>query len=557
MLGSGHEHMISAEKRTRSPKIQILYGLFPIQNPKIPPDTEMPDREAREPAQAQVKMSGGNNERQKRVRLFGPDPLPNVVFSLDTSRQALPLHLFSQQAPCSEERISPTAPGHERAATTTAEEDLMVASSGDAAAQHHPRLAPGVKLCPGAEAVRSASRDANEDEVGALLAVRQPSSQPALPATPEGTQQPPLAFGHALSNGVTATATSFDSDLLQGDCESRSSKSAHPTHDAHVAEASSYGSTARSSEKDFSATGAVKGKASTTTTAVVATTAAAAAAAIATPAQAPGELRQQHAQSSTAIRNSTTTTSRAEPADERAATHRAGGPKHDTETASVPVDTLLPGTASGNASLRTDEAGGASEIADAAGKGRVEETAPSQGRQAGSAAASMVAAFLKRGLSPVAPARSPTTAPPAAGSPALTRKDAQGVSSPSFHWSTSPPATPTPLASLVTGVPPGSGGITAGNVRSAGSCDRQRWQRNPSGIGDRALPDVKAGVRGEVSGAAAGSGVPSPHRAAGGSRFFNDEWGPRLKERRRIVRFPKRNEPVRQGVCEWMSRLLS
>ena len=377
--------------------------------------------------------------------------------------------------------------------------------------------------------MRSASRDSNEHEVGALLAVRQPSQ--SSPATPGGTQ-PPLAFGNALSNGVIAKTTSCDSDVLQGDVVSRSLKSSCPTHDARAA-AALHGSTARSS-KDISAPGAVKEKAATTLGVTTAAAGAAGAVVIAAPAQTPGELRQQHA-------------SRAEPAGERAATHRTRCPKDGSESA-VPidtVDTLLPGAAAGNAALRTGDVGRANEVADAAGKRRAEETAPSQPRQAGSAAASMVASFLKRGLTPAAPASSPTAAP-VAGSPALTREDAQCVSSsPLPAWSTSSPATPTPFASLVTGVPPGSGGGTAGNVRGAGSDERRRWQHNPSGIGAGALPGVAGGVRREVSGAAAG--VRSPHRVDGGSRFFNDEWPPRLKERRRIVRFPKRNEPVRQG----------
>lgn len=533
-------HRSTHDLRRTHPFPGNLNFLWPHSNTKPKDTTKQRKTGEREPAQGQVKMSGGNNAGQKRVRFFGPDPLPNVVFSLDTSRQALQLHLFSQQAPCSEERLSHTAPGHERAATTTAEEDFVVASSGDAA-QHLPSLAPGVRLYPGVKAVPSASRDASEHEVGALLAVRQPS-QP-WPTTPVGTQPPLTTFGHALSNGITATATSCDGELLQGDCESRPLKSAHPTHDTRAA-AALHGSAARSSEDDISETGAVKEKAATTITPVTTS----AAAATAAPAPTPGELRQQHARISTAVCPSTT--SSPEPADERAATHRAGGPKDDTETA-VPVDTLLPGTAAGNATLRTNDSGRGNEVADTAGKGHAEETAPSLEKQAGSAAASMVASFLKRGLTPAAPAPSTTAAAPVAGSPALTRKDSHGLLSSSFPWSTSPPATPTPLASLVTGLPASSGGSTAGNVRGAGSGDQRRWPRNPSGIGAGALPDVEGGVRGEVSGAAAGNGVRSrsPHRVARGSRFFNDEWPPRLKERRRIVRFPGRNEPVRQGVC--------
>lgn len=515
-------------------------------------------------------MSGGSNAGRKRVRLFGPDPLPNFVFSLDTNRQALPLHLFSQQAPCSEARNSPTAHSDERTATTTttAEEGCTaVASSGDAAAQHPSGLliAPGVQLYPGAKAARSASRGASEQEIGGvevgaeastrsdgksrsycntLLAARQPS-QPS-PATPGRTRPP------ALSKGFNATATSYDSDLLQlqGGGESRSLKSARPkttleaaaahdgAHDTRAAAALRGSSTAGSSEKNISATDAVKEKSATPTAMTTEV-------AIPAPALRPGELLPLHGRTTTLNTGTSSTAYRAEPAGERAtAAHRAGGPKDDTETA-VPVNTTLPGTAARDSTRRTDDAGRANEVADAAGKGRAEDTAPSQPRQqVGSAAASMVASFLKRGLTPApAPAPSPTSAPVASPMP----EHPQGVpGSPVPAWSTSPPATPTPLASLVTGVPPGSGGSAVKSVRGAGSGDRRRWHRNPSGIGAGALPNVKGGVRGEVSGAAAESGVRSPHRVAGGSRFFNDEWSPRLKERRRIVRFPKRNEPVRQ-----------
>lgn len=506
-------------------------------------------------------MSGGNNSaRRKRVRLFGPDPLPNVVFSLDTNRQSLPLHLLSQKA-----RNSPALDHDSGKADATPGEDVVVrvTSSGNASAQHPSRLALGVQLCSEAMAAWPA-RDDNQQETGIAVegsegtpqrcntfvtAVRHPSKP--SPATP-GTQ-PLLAFGRALSNGVKDTSSPYKSRLLQGGddnllslkspCPKTALEAAAPTAAVPQhgrAPAALHGRTARSSQKDNLETDAVKEETATAT----GVPAVAVAAVI---AQKLGDFPPLHARI-------TTTTSRAESADEPATAHRAGGSKDGMETA-IP-GTPFPDAAAENATLpRTDNAGRAHKVADAAGeKGCAGETAPSQPRQPGSAAASMVASFLKRG-NPV-PVPTPTPASPVAGSPTPTSKNPVSVSSSSFvARSTSAPATPTPtpLASLVTGVPPGSDGNAPSIVRGAGSDERRRWRCNPGANGAGGLPNAKGGVGGEGAWVVSENGVRSPHRVAGGSRFFNDEWPPRLKERRRVVRFPKRNEPVRQarggGAC--------
>lgn len=94
----------------------------------------------------------------------------------------------------------------------------------------------------------------------------------------------------------------------------------------------------------------------------------------------------------------------------------------------------------------------------------------------------------------------------------------------------SPPTTPMPLASLVSGVP-GSGGSGGRGHGTAG--------------GGRACGSLSSATG--LSAAAPGSTGKSPAsrgRAGGRSRFCNEEWPARVKERRRILRFPNRSEPV-------------
>lgn len=120
-------------------------------------------------------------------------------------------------------------------------------------------------------------------------------------------------------------------------------------------------------------------------------------------------------------------------------------------------------------------------------------------------AVSMIASFLKQGAAPV-PAEGWTPLP-------------IGQCFHSFSRSSSSAMTPLPLASLVAGAPLGS--------HSEGTAEG-------TDLADDVVPRASAEI-------------PSRRgTAGGGSRFLNDEWPPRLKERRRIVRFPKRSEPVRR-----------
>eukprot|EP00752_Nemacystus_decipiens_P011208 g9960.t1 len=82
----------------------------------------------------------------------------------------------------------------------------------------------------------------------------------------------------------------------------------------------------------------------------------------------------------------------------------------------------------------------------------------------------------------------------------------------------SPPKTPTSLASLVAGVPPGSGGSSAAGFRT------------PTARTD--------------------NGTQTPRR--GGDRFFHSAWPPSLKKRRRILYYPKPNDPVGRRILYWV-----
>lgn len=120
-------------------------------------------------------------------------------------------------------------------------------------------------------------------------------------------------------------------------------------------------------------------------------------------------------------------------------------------------------------------------------------------------AVSMIASFLKEGTAPV-PAEGLTPSP-------------IGQRFHSFSRPSSSTMMPLPLASLVAAAPLGS----HSEVKAEGS-----------DLANDVVPRASAEI-------------PSPSgTAGGGSRFLNDEWPPRLKERRRIVRFPKRSEPVRR-----------
>ncbi|CAM9202113.1 unnamed protein product [Ectocarpus sp. 13 AM-2016] len=127
-------------------------------------------------------------------------------------------------------------------------------------------------------------------------------------------------------------------------------------------------------------------------------------------------------------------------------------------------------------------------------------------------AASVVASFLKRGSTvPLQPGEEATLSP-------------AGVSS----VSPPTPKTPTPLASLITGIPPGSGGSSG------------EWRQEE---------DSSAPNRGTPVAAGAGSRIQSPRR--GGNRYFHNDWPRILKKRRRILHYPKPSEPDGSRILYW------
>lgn len=168
----------------------------------------------------------------------------------------------------------------------------------------------------------------------------------------------------------------------------------------------------------------------------------------------------------------------------------------------------------------------------------------------GAAAASLVASFLKRGSTAPLPAAAAAAAAVAAAAvdggaskPSTTnRPRTPGASISNEVYTSSPHTTPTPLASLVTGVALGSGGSTAAGSSSVGSgCSNSGDKRragfcSPNGASTRA-PGAE-------------NRIQSPQR--GGNRLFHSEWPPSLKRRRRILHFPKPSDPVRDvGGGRW------
>lgn len=129
-------------------------------------------------------------------------------------------------------------------------------------------------------------------------------------------------------------------------------------------------------------------------------------------------------------------------------------------------------------------------------------------------AVSVVASFLKQ---PAASARSPS---------AVERRPSPVPS---------PPTTPTSLATIVSGVP---------------SSDRNggHGYRTPSGGGRVGGHSSAIGMRARTPSGSVRKSPGSRGRGGGQSRFCNEEWPIRVKERRRILRFPSRGEPVRRGM---------
>lgn len=145
---------------------------------------------------------------------------------------------------------------------------------------------------------------------------------------------------------------------------------------------------------------------------------------------------------------------------------------------------------------------------------------PVFGRSTSAAAASIVASFLK----PSATTSSYT--PPAMKKRKLDPR--------------SPPTTPVSLAHLVSGVPTS----VEGTEKSSG---RGHQRVSPDGVmaSRRSAPGVRASPGLLQSSATTPATCPSPRSPIGGSRFLHQEWPLRARERRRILNFPKRSEPVR------------
>lgn len=153
----------------------------------------------------------------------------------------------------------------------------------------------------------------------------------------------------------------------------------------------------------------------------------------------------------------------------------------------------------------------------------------------GAAAASLVASFLKQGTT--SPLIEPATAVAGAKSspPGRAREPSASIHD---QARSSPPKTPTPFASLVSGVPLGSRRsveVESGRVGSAGSySDGLR------------RADSRSVNRGVTSPVGSQSRIQSP--TGGANRLFHNvhnEWAPSLKKRRRVLRYPKRSDPVR------------
>lgn len=153
------------------------------------------------------------------------------------------------------------------------------------------------------------------------------------------------------------------------------------------------------------------------------------------------------------------------------------------------------------------------------------------------AAVSMVASFLTQ---------------PAVGtqslSPSIRMPSPSSKLDKRYPCSGSPPTTPTQLSTLVSGVPTSGG--SAGNYECAG---RGRGHRIPIDDEDRIVSSLSTTRAGAATPASVG-GSPASHATARKSRFCNMEWPMRVKERRRIINFPKRSEPVREDVYAHLVR---
>ncbi|CAM9280650.1 unnamed protein product [Scytosiphon promiscuus] len=368
---------------------------------------------------------------RKRARLFGNDPIPGFVFSLDTSKKKLPSDFF--KSTCTQMKAT-VASGGER---------CRALSSGN----------EGEKPSPISHSV-----SAEIDSCG-LLAPRDPPTAPAREAVEAVT--PPNTPAQAPAVGVPTAGVEANGNFS---VEFRVAGDTQPAAAEAVVSPVNCPGTRQHGQQSPDILGAHANTAITVAPAACA----------------------EHSEPAPPSDASATTAV----GPRRRETHADAGVANDTTPAAVTTDP--PKNLNAQRTPRSDDAG------------------PDVNPKA--AAASMVASFLKRG----------STLPPAA--------TAQPSPAARPH-AISPPKTPTPLASIVAGVPPGSGGSS--------SAERRR-------TGDRA---PSAGDQSRVSGSH--SRLHSPRR--GSNRFLHEDWPPILKKRRRILYYnPRSSAPAGSRIVYWI-----
>lgn len=459
-------------------------------------------------------MSDNNPAHRKRKRLFGRSTIPGSVFLLDTSRRELPLNLLRLQKYCQK--------GSRRVETTTTAHNGLT-STETAIPQNTAATtpAPATRRMQGAGTLLVFPSDTDRREEHSYFPHVDKRSINGLAVNNETpclrTSNPPSPFNPPLQPKV---ATPAPPDALDPNhsrsWNSRSSPTARGNDDL-LLQIGAESLTESSPPFPKTAPAAQVSQASS------AVTAGAPAAAIWDfPRMALiGDERKQ----GTGIARCN------EQTNIGAAAQRDRSPMGKEKPILSPVDEVAASFTIATAKEREHNVGVdrcASTLSHKQENGIAAKTAqPAQGMPGVSASASKVASFLKQGS---------TSAVGLSTTPSRSIEQKIEFSSALSPWSGSPPTTPTYLVKIVTGVPPKSGRC---------SCDKWRRERTPNGIGPGSSLPIEGAAQGGVQRAAAVETVQSPSRVGRGSRFCNDEWSLRLKERRRIVRFPKRSEPVR------------
>ena len=426
-------------------------------------------------------MSNANADQRKRKRLFGRDPFPEFIFSLDTSRQAIPRNLLCRKKTCS--AVAPA----KKASTSCS--SLSITSMDCSS----PGLVTRAKDS-GHEVEVPLSTPCNHDEVGRgtptdAAMVSASCEEDAISRTPDS----PVVPGDDRTEGLRPNSSETQIDVGdRGDQQSDYLTPEQPsTPDPEKIESPRE---ARGVEQEHYAIGLVSPTEHQEPLfgnheRVFSTT--------------PAQRRQAAAPTPvTALADVVETGDVATPASETPHALNEGEHGCATITTTVPVAPL---------------------------------SNPDDHPQV-SPAAAMIASFLRHGTA----SQTKTSAASARASRSLaayspgekqygsrTGRHVPRSARAALSDGVSTPSTPTHLASLVTGVPPGSGGGSLG-VSPVFTPGEHGKARSPAAL---AWNNVTQGAR----------------SARRGSRFFNDEWSPRLKERRRVIRFPKRSDPVRGG----------